>query len=162
MANPVPFPAPPVRTPFLGNPPTDKPTNQSAPATTGKQNVASWPWMRWLTYRLLRPEEWEKARPILKSFGQNLPNPENSLLSVAENGQIQAIMCFHPVYHGEPLWIAKEYRGMVDVTKLQESLTAVLPKGLEYYAFTPNRKMRWIAGKCHMKEMPWTIWKGIV
>lgn len=116
-----------------------------------------------LTYRLLPSEEWEKAKPMLDSFGQALPSPENSLLSVAEHdGQIKGILCFHPVLHGEPFWVDEDFRGRIDIRRLQKSLTDVLPKGLEYFAFTPSRKMRWVAGQCGMKPMPWDIWKGIV
>lgn len=118
---------------------------------------------RVLKYSLLPPERWEEARAQLATFGQALPVKENALLSVAEeDGEIRAILCFHPVMHGEPFWVAENYRGKVDVVRLQRSLTAVLPKGLEYYAFTPSRKMRWVAGSCGMKPMPWEVWKGTV
>jgi hypothetical protein len=116
-----------------------------------------------MTYSLLPPERWEEARKHLASFGQVLPVKENALLSVAEaDGKIGAILCFHPVMHGEPFWVDEGFRGQIDITRLQKSLTTRLPKGLEYYAFTPSRKMRWIAGTCGMKPMPWDIWKGIV
>jgi len=85
------------------------------------------------------------------------------MLSVAEHdGQIAGILCFHPVLHGEPFWVHESYRGQVDIRKLQASLVSALPQGLEYYAFTPSRKMRWVAGTCGMKLLPWDVWKGIV
>ena len=115
--------------------------------------------MSHLIYRLLKANEWERVRPILN---ESLPDPNTSLISVAENDDIRGILCFHLVYHGEPLWVHPDYRGKVNVAKLQKSLTDVLPKGLEYYAFTPDRKMRWIAGTCHMTPLPWDIWKGVV
>lgn len=116
-----------------------------------------------MNYRLLMDEEWGKAESFLASFGQKLPTPEQSLLSVAESDdRLCAVLCFHPVMHGEPFWVDEEFRGRVDIRKLQKELTETLPKGLEYFAFTPSRKMRWIAGQCGMKPMPWDIWKGIV
>lgn len=116
-----------------------------------------------MNYRLLRQDEWERAESSLATFGQKLPDQRNALLSVAEHdGQIAGILCFHPVLHGEPFWVHENFRGMVDIRQLQASLTGVLPQGLEYYAFTPSRKMRWIAGTCGMKPLPWDVWKGIV
>jgi hypothetical protein len=116
-----------------------------------------------LEYSLLVPERWEEARELLATFGQALPSKENSMLSVAEDeGKLRAILCYHPVMHGEPFWVDERFRGSVDITRLQNSLTSQLPKGLEYYAFTPSRKMRWIAGTCGMKPMPWDVWKGTV
>jgi len=116
-----------------------------------------------MEYRLLKYEEWERVESSLASFGQKLPHKENSLLSVAEHdGQIAGILCFHPVLHGEPFWVHESYRGHVDIRRLQQSLVETLPAGLEYYAFTPNRKMRWVAGTCGMKRLPWDVWKGIV
>lgn len=49
MANPIPFPAPPVRTPFLGNPPSDPKSERILIGQkTSNPNVPSWPWMRWM------------------------------------------------------------------------------------------------------------------
>jgi len=113
-----------------------------------------------LNYRLLPREEWDRAKELLLSFGQQLP--EQGLLSVAENGEIRAILCFHPVMHCEPIWIDEAYRGKVNPVRLHEVLLGELPKGFEYYAFTPSRKIRWIAGSFGMKPMPWDVWKGTV
>jgi hypothetical protein len=116
-----------------------------------------------MEYRLLKYEEWERAESSLATFGQKLPHKDNSLLSIAEHdGQIAGILCFHPVLHGEPFWVHESYRGLVDIRRLQQSLVETLPAGLEYYAFTPSRKMRWVAGTCGMKLLPWDVWKGVV
>ena len=112
-----------------------------------------------MNYRLLPAEEWARAKEKLASFGQELPH--EGLLSVAECGaDIRGILCFHLVWHGEPLWIDEDFRGAVDVRKLQKSLTDYLPKGIEYYAFAPSRLQRWIAGTCGMEPVPWGVWKG--
>jgi hypothetical protein len=116
-----------------------------------------------LNYRLLRPEEWERARSIFAEFGHTLPPKETSLLSIAEDeSSIKGLLCFQPIMHCEPIWVDENSRGHVNVLKLHRSLMEVLPKGLEYYAFTPSRKISWIAGMGGMKPLPWGVWKGIV
>lgn len=116
-----------------------------------------------LEYKLLPPEEWHKTAHIFAEFGYGIPPKETCLLSVAEQGnEIKGLLCVQPVMHMEPIWVKEDYRGIINVRKLQKPLLRVLPKGMEYYAFTPSRTVRWIAGTFGMKPLPWDIWKGEV
>lgn len=113
-----------------------------------------------MEYRLLEKKEWPLAKKLLSTIGQELP--EYGLLSAAIDGNtIAAVHVLHPLLHGEPVVIDHAYNGKVDFIKLQMPLKRQLPKGTEFYVFAPNRKIARLAQGSKMKQLPWTIWKGI-
>jgi len=71
-----------------------------------------------LTYRLLKPEEWER----LKGLADNddwIPHPGASAVMVAEaDGQIIGFLVAQLAIHVEPLWITPGARGGATMARL--------------------------------------------
>jgi hypothetical protein len=112
-----------------------------------------------LIYRLLERNEWELAKPLLTPFGGVLP--EMGWISGAFDGdKLVAAHVLQPALHGEPVVIGEQYRGKVNFYKLQMPWKRALPKGTEYWVFSPDHKIARLAEGSGMEEVPWRIWKG--
>lgn len=91
-----------------------------------------------LTYRVLGAAEWKKAWPLLKdSFGEdfihNFPDPEMSVLMVAEDGEGNVVGCcfLQPIIHAEP-YCAVPGAG-VHLEGFRQVGVEVVPKGGRVY-----------------------------
>ena len=102
------------------------------------------------TYRLLPKDEWSKLTPIFASQGSSAPDPNYSVVVVAEKGdEIVGMGVLQVVPHMEPWWIkdgeSPAWRKMVGM------LEAELPHEARYFMCCPNHRIAAMAEHCGLR-----------
>jgi hypothetical protein len=114
-----------------------------------------------MNYRILAPEEWLRLLPLFEGHAEALPLPEFATAAIAEDddGEIQGMLMLQLQFHMEPLVIRNP---RVSFERLHRTLHDALAerKGLVYYAFIPDSKIRRMVEHLGMTAEPWEVWKG--
>ena|SRR3990167_5033772 len=113
-----------------------------------------------IDYRLLLPDEYELARPLL---GDALPNPSASALAGAfdADGHLVGVLALQLQWHMEPLTLSSprvNYQRLKQILDLQLSLSG----GGMYYAFTQSEAVMNMALAAGMVVEPMMVLKGVV
>ena len=111
-----------------------------------------------MNYRILPMAEWEKLLEILPP--ESIPAPEVAGAAVAEDesGAVQGVLMLQLAFHVEPLVIKDSH---VDFRRLVRTIEESLQdrKGLVYYVFVPDEKIRRMAEIVDFKPTGWEVWK---
>jgi hypothetical protein len=115
-----------------------------------------------VNYQLLPKTEWNKISPIWAEYGSVPPvHDPYALMTVALDGE-RIVGCggMQAVLHIEGLWVDQEYSGKVRFRELLKPAINVLPKGVDYYAFTPTAKTARLCEYVSMEKKNWGVYKG--
>ncbi len=111
-------------------------------------------------YRLLLPDEYELARPLL---GAALPRPDVSAIAAAfdDEGHVVGVLVLQLQWHLEPLALTS---ARVNYQRLKEILDSQLSSagGGCYYAFTSSERVMEMALASGMKVEPVMVLRGEV
>lgn len=112
-----------------------------------------------MEYRLLLPDEYEKARTLL---GDHLPSPETSAIAGAfKDNVLIGVLVLQLQWHLEPLVITDP---SVNFLRLKQILDQGLRNsgGGTYYAFTSSEQVMNMALRSGMEVQPVMTLKGTV
>ena len=119
-------------------------------------------------YRMLTPKEWPRIQPLVEELGEVPPQEQAEMglaqAAVAENdaGQIIGVLFLQLAWHMEPMVIDPNERAHVNFKALGSTLdqyiedTAAGP--IEYFVFSPNKKVGAMAKHGGMTQKPWRVW----
>ncbi len=107
-----------------------------------------------VVYRYLQPEEFARVTHVFEGYKVRPPSPSSSVIFAAVAGdEVVGFFTFQMMPHGEPIYVAPEWRGRVDWRRLVAGVDSLMPEGAFYVVLATSPQVEHMARESGLREV---------